>query len=79
VRDLDALTPATSVPLDLSGSQSFRWSPDGNFIAVVSGSSFYQQRLVRLKGATPSTAAPIYGSSTSAVSAPSDAWQPVFR
>jgi hypothetical protein len=79
VRDLDALTPAVSVPIDLSGSTTFHWSPDGNFIAAVSGSSSYQQRLVRLSGATPSTAVPIYGTSTNVAGAPVDVWQPVFR
>jgi hypothetical protein len=79
VRDLDALTPAVSVPIDLSASQPIRWSPDGNFIAAVSGSVPYQQRLVRLDGATPSTAVPIYDTSANAVGASIDAWQPVFR
>jgi dipeptidyl aminopeptidase/acylaminoacyl peptidase len=72
VRDLDHLETLASDILVGSELNSWRWSPDGKFLAVFDSSSPSKLRLIHLEGTTPTTAVPVTSGNLSTFT-----WQPI--
>jgi len=77
MRNLDTLAPAADIRVRLSSSPNqLAWSPDGQFLSIITSQQGYVEGLIRVAGSTAST--PLLLNSGSGANIVGY-WQPVFR